>query len=76
MVGYNHTAKLKVMKLSDSALQSFAKIYKEVYGQDLTDAEVSKKATALLSLVRAVYCSVENASPQQEGTADDSNKYM
>jgi len=41
--------------LSDSALQNFKKIYKEEYGQEISDAEALKLGMNLLNLYDHIY---------------------
>ena len=41
--------------LSDSALQNFKKIYKEQYGQEISDAEALELGANLLNLYNHIY---------------------
>ncbi len=41
--------------LPKEAIQEFKKIYKKVYGIELTDEEASRRANNLVSLYRTIY---------------------
>lgn len=43
------------MQLSKEALKSFIKIYKEHFGEVLTDEEANEKALQLLIVIKLIY---------------------
>jgi hypothetical protein len=52
--------------ISQKTLKKFKDLYKKRFNEDLSDAEVSKKAAALLNLYLAVYGSLlENTDTQR-----------
>ena len=61
------------LMLSDKSIQKFTNIYKRTFGEDLSDAEASRKATSILQIYLAVYGQpFENTNTQQtDATATD-----
>ena len=63
--------------ISQQSLKKFKALYKIVFGEDLSDAEASRKAAKFLNSYQVVYGSpLEKASAQQEGEADINNNNM
>jgi hypothetical protein len=50
--------------MKKEAVEEFKKIYKEMFKEDLNDAEASRKARKLLGLYKTIYCSA--CSSQQK----------
>lgn len=59
------------------SLEKFKKLYRDKFGEDLSDAAALRKATALRNLYLAVYGSpFESAVSQRESKADNNDKNM
>lgn len=59
--------------MDKKSLEKFNKLYRERFGEDLSDTETLKKATALINLYLAVYGQpLEGAGNQWENEADNS----
>lgn len=59
-----------IVMISKESLEKFKRLYKERFKKELSDEETLRKATRLLNLYRAVYCSPTSYQSKEQKEYD------
>lgn len=62
------------MQISPEQLAEFKRLYREEFGEDISDAEALDSATSLLTLIKAVYKPIPKADFDRLNTPSTSDE--